>query len=304
VAAVIAAYNRAELVGRAVRSALAQYPCPPAEVIVVDDGSTDATAEVAAAAGARVIRHETNRGAATARNTAVAATEQPWIAPLDSDDEWLPQHLRTLFPLREGHVLVSGASLTVSSTSSAPGYGGTLAPAGRVLTSPAPLVFPENFVSASGVLFSADAFRVAGGYDASLRHAEDFDLWIRLLSRGTGVCVPVPVTLYRRHEGQKSRTGEASRDDPLAIVASYRHEPWCTSELVEQRRAVNAWDELRESLASGQQGRALRLLSWIARAPHRRRAVVQTLRRRRALRLRGARLGAGVSALRTSPQND
>ena len=90
VTVVIPAYNRPAMVQRAVRSALDQRPRPPAEVLVVDDCSSDDTAAVASAAGATVIRHDVNRGGAAARNTAIRAAGHDWIAFLDSDDELLP----------------------------------------------------------------------------------------------------------------------------------------------------------------------------------------------------------------------
>ena len=67
ISVVIPAYNRPVMTARAVRSALAQVPRPPAEVIVVDDCSTDETGATAEAAGARVIRHEVNGGESVAR---------------------------------------------------------------------------------------------------------------------------------------------------------------------------------------------------------------------------------------------
>jgi glycosyltransferase involved in cell wall biosynthesis len=78
VSVVIPAYNRPSLVLRAVRSALAEGPRPPAEVIVVDDCSGDETGAAAGAAGARVIRHEANQGEGAGRNTAIRAASQPW----------------------------------------------------------------------------------------------------------------------------------------------------------------------------------------------------------------------------------
>ena len=102
VSVVIPAYNRPDLVGRAVRSALTQRPQPPAEVVVVDDCSSDATGAAARAAGARVIRHEVNRGEGAARNTAIRAARGEWVAMLDSDDEWLDGHLAALWPHAAG----------------------------------------------------------------------------------------------------------------------------------------------------------------------------------------------------------
>ena len=98
VTVIIPAYNRADTVAQAVASALAQHPAPPAEVLVVDDGSADDTAEVAERAGARVVRHAVNQRLGAARNTGLSHATQPWIALLDSDDEWLPHHLASLWP--------------------------------------------------------------------------------------------------------------------------------------------------------------------------------------------------------------
>jgi Glycosyl transferase family 2 len=158
IAVIIAAYNRARWVGGAVESALRQWPLPPAEGIVVDDGSTDQTADVAERGGARVIRHTENKGAAAARNTGVAATTQPWIAPLDSDDRWLPHMLSTLWPLRKGYGFVSGASMAVDEAGSPIAYGGPMDPHPILFWSPAPLVFPENFIAASGVIMRRKTF--------------------------------------------------------------------------------------------------------------------------------------------------
>ncbi len=87
---VIPAWNAAATLAETIGSVLAQG-WAPAEVIVVDDGSTDATAEVAAGFGAavRLIRQD-NRGVGVATNTGLAACGQPLVALVDSDDLWLP----------------------------------------------------------------------------------------------------------------------------------------------------------------------------------------------------------------------
>ncbi len=90
---VIPSYNRAALVGRAIESVLAQTHAPR-EILVVDDGSTDDTAArlVEYADRVRIVR-QSNLGGAAARNRGVELATCKWIAFLDSDDLWLPDHL-------------------------------------------------------------------------------------------------------------------------------------------------------------------------------------------------------------------
>jgi glycosyltransferase involved in cell wall biosynthesis len=295
VTAIIPAFNRAELVQRALASVKAQT-CPPREVIVVDDASTDATAEAARRLGARVLRHESNRGAAAARNTGVAAAEQPWLALLDSDDEWLPHHLETLWALRGDHVLAAGTAIQ-------PGRDGQknriFGPAFRrtaLLRSPAALVWPDNFIPASGVLLRTDIVRDAGGFDASLRYAEDLDLWLRVLDRGTGVATCRIVNRWHAHAGQKSLAAGPALTAHRQIVEKYQGRPWWSQRLLERRLGTQDWDVLRLDLRHGETVRALRRAARVARSPQRLVGIAGLLvvrfgRRRRARRvdLDGAR---------------
>lgn len=93
ISAVIPAYNAAASVARAIDSVLAQTR-PPEQIIVVDDGSADNTADMVRAYGEKVILiRQENAGASAARNTAINAAKGDWIAFLDADDEWLPHKL-------------------------------------------------------------------------------------------------------------------------------------------------------------------------------------------------------------------
>jgi glycosyltransferase involved in cell wall biosynthesis len=96
VSVIIPTYNRSHVLGRAVRSVLSQT-YQDFELIVVDDGSSDATVEVVSGFAdprIRCLRHEKNRGAAAARNSGIKAARGEYIAFLDSDDEWLPEKLQ------------------------------------------------------------------------------------------------------------------------------------------------------------------------------------------------------------------
>jgi glycosyltransferase involved in cell wall biosynthesis len=290
ISVIVPAYNRAGMLERALAGVAAQRPAQPAEVIVVDDASSDDTAAVARRLGARVIVHEANRGAATARNTAVAAATQPWLAMLDSDDEWLPHHLATLWELRDGCDLVAGASLAVGGDGAPPRYHGPLTRSPRALPSPAAL-YPENFIPASGVLVRRGAVLAAGGYRTDLRYAEDLDLWIRVIDAGRAVVTPRVVVRYGRHDGQKSQVGTRSRAVQREIVEAYRDRPWWTPRLLERQLAFRAWDALRAGLRAGDREAARRELRWLVARPRRIAALARLLVRRSRSRRRSARYG-------------
>jgi glycosyltransferase involved in cell wall biosynthesis len=102
ISAVIPAFNRERTIARAIESALAQEYAP-SEIIVVDDGSTDGTREIVRRYGARVrYDYQANRGVSSARNVGVVNATSEWIAFLDSDDYWKPDHLRKMAEAIEG----------------------------------------------------------------------------------------------------------------------------------------------------------------------------------------------------------
>ena len=94
---VIPLYNKMHYIEKTLRSVLAQT-CQDFEVVVVDDGSTDASAQVAAAVTSDKIRiiSQPNQGVAVARNTGIENARGEFIAFLDADDEWYPDYLETI----------------------------------------------------------------------------------------------------------------------------------------------------------------------------------------------------------------
>jgi glycosyltransferase involved in cell wall biosynthesis len=95
IAVIIPTYNRADLIGETLQRIAAQS-VSPREVIVVDDGSTDATESVVVGAGLPGLRYHkiANGGPSRARNLGVGIATAPWIAFCDSDDLWQPDHLQ------------------------------------------------------------------------------------------------------------------------------------------------------------------------------------------------------------------
>lgn len=289
VSVVIPAFNRERFLRQAVQSVHAQRPWRPAEIIVVDDASTDGTAELAQRLDVRLIRHEENRGAASARNSGFQAASHPWVALLDSDDEWLDHHLATLWQHRHGRVLVSGAALISGDDMRPVRYHGVPGRRPRAIPSPAQILWPENFIATSGTLVRADAVREVGGFDDSLRHAEDLDLWVRLLERRPGLALPVVVYRWRTHADQTSKGSPAPRLVQRQIVQRYARRAWCGERLAQRRLAVAEWDDLRLALAEGRRQAAVRSVAWLVARPARLRGLLGMLAWRWRLRRRSER---------------
>jgi glycosyltransferase involved in cell wall biosynthesis len=240
---VIPAYNRERMLRRALESVLAQRPAP-AEIVVADDASTDGTAAVAEELGATVVRHEQNAGEGAARNSAIAAATQPWIALLDSDDEWLPHHLASLWQARGDHVLVASSALRCYDDPTYDRIHGPAASRPLVLRTPADIVYPENPVPVSAGLVRRDAAERAGGY-RTLRHCADFDFLLRCLEQGTGVVLPEVSVLYHVHPDQVSHERDEMKAAHTKISRSYWDRPWYEPAQVRRWQTVAAWDGYR-----------------------------------------------------------
>lgn len=293
VTVVVPVFNRSTELPRALASVAAQQPARPAEVLVVDDGSDDGSAEVAKRLGVRVIDHRHNRGASAARNTGVAAARYPWVAFLDSDDEWLPDHLASLWPLRRGHVLAASSGLRCGGRK--PRIQGTVGRRPKVLRSAAPLAFPHNRLGTSATLVRRDAFERAGGFSEELRLAEDLDLWYRLLEQGTGILTPRVTALYWVDEREVAMGDMLST--AASITESYAHRPWLSGAQLERRRAVVIWDALRSGKRSDRLTAALEL----AYRPQRVVGLMLALAYRAGVRRRSAALVRAKEAFPGDP---
>ena len=181
---IIPVYNRAALLRGAIESVLAQT-CRDFEIIVVDDGSNDDPQSVIngfADPRIRFIRQD-NAGGGAARNTAIDAARGRYIAPLDSDDRFLPHHLAAMTSLLDG-------------TQNTVGYARVLVDRGkgRIFLKPpraiaegehmaAYLLCERGFVPTDTIVVERETARRIR-YDADLRMAEDADFAIRLFLAG------------------------------------------------------------------------------------------------------------------------
>jgi glycosyltransferase involved in cell wall biosynthesis len=295
VTVVIPAFNRARVIERAVRSARAQQPCAPAEVVVVDDCSTDDTAARAESAGARVIRHSRNLGPGGARNTAIAQATQPWTAFLDSDDVWLPGHLRAAADAWNGRVLVSAPGLALPGETGPARLVGNGHGIRRTLDCPSAVLGPENLVATSGTIVATDAVRAAGGFPEGYQ-SEDLDLWMRVLEHGPGVVLPEPGYVYAPEQGHASSDAAGMRDATVATLTAYRDRPWFDAGVVRRVAAQNRWDDARAAVARGGYRAAAQQLTRLAADPRAAAAVAQLVAYRRRARRAGTRALASLSS--------
>jgi glycosyltransferase involved in cell wall biosynthesis len=185
VSAIIPTYNRAGYVGRAIRGALDQELTEgEVEVIVVDDESTDNTADVVRAfPGVRFIR-QPNRKEGAARNTGAAVAQGSYLAFCDSDDYWLAGKIAAdveRFAAADRPALVYSRIRNVDELDRDLGVRELQAPQGDVFWALA----REAFMPMSSVAVRADAFRACGGFveDPRLSGTADWELWLRIAAR-------------------------------------------------------------------------------------------------------------------------
>jgi glycosyltransferase involved in cell wall biosynthesis len=198
---VIPTHNRRALLRRALDSVLRQGDTA-VEVVVVDDGGTDGTAEAVHALGrddVRLLRHGRSKGVSAARNAGLAVARTPWVAFLDDDDLWAPDKVRAqLAGMAEyggsrwscvGAVYVD-SDLHVRRHAHPPASGSIV----DLLCSRQPL--PGG---GSGALVDTELARKVGGYDEQISITADWDFYLRLSLRSPIAAVDRPLMAYYGH---------------------------------------------------------------------------------------------------------
>jgi glycosyltransferase involved in cell wall biosynthesis len=212
ISTVIAAHNAARTIRAAVASALAQT-LPVLEVVVVDDGSTDGTAEIVERIEDSRVRLIScpNGGPPAARNTGIAAAHGAYVGFLDSDDLWLPGYAERATALLDAAPNPGFAYTDAYAFDSATGR------VRRKAAMAAPLDPPparEAFLAAllrRNFVFTAttvprSVLETVGGFEEKLPTSEDYHLWLRILTAGFDpLWMGGPLAIYRLHERQASR---------------------------------------------------------------------------------------------------
>lgn len=205
VSVIIPTYNRGWILREAVDSVLAQ-DYADYELIVVDDGSTDATASVLQMYADRIrILRQKNKGVSAARNTGIRAASGMLIAFLDSDDLWLPAKLGHQVAFFKQH-----PDAVACQTEETWVRNGVRVNPKRRHRKPSGMIFEPSLelclVSPSAVMIRRTLFDQVGLFDENLPACEDYDLWLRVSCRFPIHRLPTPLIVKRGgHSDQLSR---------------------------------------------------------------------------------------------------
>ncbi len=210
ISVILPTYDREVYLERSIASVLGQrHPCD--ELIVVDDGSTDATVSVIERLAAdspvpiRLIRQE-NRGAAAARNTGIRAARGQWLAFLDSDDWWLPGKLGL-----QVTAMIANPRMLISHTREVWFRRGRRVNQKKKHDPPGGDIFLASLsmcvVGMSTVMARRELFERYGLFDETLPWCEDYDLWLRVGCREPFLLVPEPLI------GK-----DGGREDQLSVI--------------------------------------------------------------------------------------
>lgn len=271
VSVIVPAYNAAATIGQTLESCLAQTH-RALEVIVVDDGSTDATAEIVRSFAARDPRirllQQENAGVAAARNLAIAHAQGDYVAPLDADDLWHPEKVEAqVATMRRGGQRIGVAYCwwrrvdmagLVTNEEWRP-----YPHEGDVYTA----LIMGNFLGCSSVpLIRRTCLAEIGGYDPGLRAqgaqgCEDLKLYLQLAERYQFALVPRFLVGYRVTLGNMSSDArQMLRSQKIVLAEARRHHPSLPARLFRLAEARCEYQRGRACVGSGMLGSGLTML--------------------------------------------
>jgi glycosyltransferase involved in cell wall biosynthesis len=216
VSVIIPCYNGEAFLKEAIESALAQT-YHRVEVIVVDDGSTDSSAEIAQKLRVRCIR-QPNRGLTASRNRGVRESRGSYIVFLDADDRLKPEAIETglrVLAWRPECAMAVGDHCFVSKD------GSHLADSRKdcLAAFHYEALLRSNFIEMiSSVLFRRSVLDEVGGFDTGLRVAEDYELYLRIARDHPICCHSTVAAEYRIHETNASHNSELMLNMTLRVL--------------------------------------------------------------------------------------
>ena len=179
------------------------------EVVLIDDGSSDSTFEIATSfnkrINIRILRHEESKGVAQSINAGICATDSEFIARLDADDLAQPLRLEKQLQLLQAlpHIGVCGSHMIVFTADEHERYVLAHPTANNAIRT---ALLQRCAISHPSVMIRRTVFDLIGLYDVRFDFAEDYELWCRASLLGIQFAnLAEPLTCYRKHQGQVSR---------------------------------------------------------------------------------------------------
>jgi glycosyltransferase involved in cell wall biosynthesis len=241
VSVVIPCYNQAHFLGEAIESVLAQS-YPRFEIIVVDDGSTDDTSEVAARyPGVRYV-YQNNQGVSAARNSGLARSEGEYVVFLDADDRLLPEALEAGLECLKTH---SGCAFASGRYRFIAGDGSFLKPQRRRFVDKDSYValLRRNYIGPpAAVMYRRAVFESVGGFDPPADMSADTDIYLRIASR-------FPICRHEEEVAEYRWHGANTSGDPARMLSTALYV------LRKQREHVRGNEQYQEAYDAGVRGR-------------------------------------------------
>ena len=240
VSVIIPAYNQGHYLGKAIRSVLTQT-FADFEIIVVDDGSTDNTRQVARSFSDSRMRyiHQQNAGLSAARNTGIRHATGAFLTYLDSDDLFLPEKLAILlakFNAEPELGFVAGQAVLIDENDRRIGE-----IFDKRLPEDSAQLLLGNPLHVGSVMVRREWQERVGFFDETLRSYEDWDMWLRLAKAGCRMgWVDKPVSLYRFHSNQMTSNGRQMTTATFAVL----------EKLFSQTDLPSRWAEMRDKAYS------------------------------------------------------
>jgi hypothetical protein len=237
-------YNAGEFLRPAIESVLAQTD-GRWRLIIVDDGSSDDSAEIAASyedPRVKVVVLERNAGQTAALNLGLEMVETEWVARLDQDDLAAPGRLEAQLAYLEANgdtVLLGSWADYIDERGNTVGH---WRPASEPFEVRAALYTRPCPFAHSAVIYRADIARALGGYPTGLVYAQDLALWVKMDAAGAIANVPRVLTYLRRHSNQASRAPAALELQIAETLATLEVLP---PELARDRSTARAWSARR-----------------------------------------------------------
>jgi glycosyltransferase involved in cell wall biosynthesis len=233
VSVVIPAHNSEEFIGDAIASVRAQT-LRVSEIIVVDDGSSDRTAELAEQSAAFVIRQE-HGGISVARNAGIRAAKHDWIAFLDADDVWEPKKIEYQWAAICRHPDAGLVSCDLSQwihgspvpeiASNAGGVADMEIPMSYIPQAQGAFLIDRMTYNSPTMLIRRELLLSVGLFDEQVRYVEGVECYLRVIARCPIVLVELPLARQRLHERNTSANSVEMRLSWIKMVDRLRAEP-------------------------------------------------------------------------------